>query len=68
MTAAQIEALEAAGYQIREWVGSTETRYYLRASGQDVGYLLASDDGSTGTVKHVTRRAGYVSKILRSAR
>jgi hypothetical protein len=67
MTHAARSALIADGYQIKIWQGR-EKRYYLTDSyGQQVGYLTDDDDGSTGTCKNVTRRAGHVASLLRNA-
>lgn len=66
MTAQEISRkLEAAGLMTKIWAGS-EIRIYVRDRGKDIGYLLESDDGSTGTCKHLTRRAGYVAGLLRA--
>lgn len=69
MTTEQRDALEADGYSISPWDGrSGGTRYYLTDSyGKDVGYLVDSDDGGTGTCRNVTRRAGHIASILRAA-
>lgn len=64
----RINALEDAGYTVKTWEGR-ETRYYLVDSyGQDAGYLVDGDDGSTGTCRKVSRRAGYIKGILRGAK
>lgn len=60
----QIEKLTAAGYQAKDWQGK---RVYVRdTKGQDMGYLVPGDDGSTGTCKNITRRAGSIKSALRA--
>ena len=66
MTEEQLQRVQAAGFTVRKWAGR-ETRYYLKYDGREAGYLLDSDDGSTGSCRHVTVRAGSVAKALRGS-
>ncbi len=62
MTNEQIEALEDAGFTVKEWRGE---RWYLKRDGRDFGYLVKGDNGSTGQQEHIHKRAGEISAILR---
>lgn len=59
-----VSKLENAGLTTKVWEGR-ETRVYVKDRGRDLGYVTESDDGSTGTCKHLTRRAGHIAQILR---
>lgn len=64
--AAAISILTANGYVCREWQGK---RLYLKRDGQEVGFLTVSDlTGGTGTCRGITRRAGFVSGLLRDVK
>ena len=62
----QIAAAASAGFTAR--VHAASGRVYVKYDGKDAGYLLPSDDGTTGTCGNVTRRAGALAEALRAVR
>ena len=58
------DILSAAGYSTKESRG----RLYVRKDGQDYGYLVDGDDGSTGTCSGISRRQGTIASLIRDAR
>lgn len=58
-----VEALSAQGYTCKVW---RDERIYIKQRGNELGYVVVDDDGSTGACKHV-RRAGDIARILRDA-
>ena len=61
----QIAAAQSAGFTAR--LHAASGRVYVKYDGKDAGYLVPSDDGSTGTCSNVTRRAGALAEALRKA-
>mgnify|MGYP003559488214 FL=1 len=57
-----LAALLADGYTCKRW----QDRLYVSKDGREFGYLLPSDDGSTGTCKHIAK-AGMFAAIIRKA-
>lgn len=67
-TEAIINALETEGCSVKRWTGRNGTeRLYIRHGGRDLGYISEGDDGTTGTCRGITRRAGWVASIIRNA-
>lgn len=58
------DVLAEAGYSLQ----TKGSRLYVRKDGQDYGYLVAGDDGSTGTCAGIHRRQGTIASLLRDAR
>jgi hypothetical protein len=56
-------ALESAGFSCT----TRGDRAYVAKGGDKYGYVVAGDDGSTGTCSGITRRAGTIAEILRNA-
>lgn len=58
--------LESIGFRTREqgsrlWINATPNG----GKGQ-YGYLIATDDGTTGTCRNITKRAGEIAAALRA--
>lgn len=63
-TETQIEKLTAAGFGAKQ--GREADRVLVFYRGAYIGYLTEHDDGTTGTCKAISKRAGSVAAALRS--
>ena len=60
-----IKKLEADGCEVREKSGRVYVNRTPNGGKGSYGYLVAGDDGSTGTCQGITKRCGEISAILR---
>lgn len=71
MTTTKLETiathLEAKGLTTNLWTRGPEPRLYVKDGGRDLGWLGTHDDGTTGTCRGLTRRAGFIAGLVREA-
>lgn len=61
-----IDAIESYGWTGKAWEGRTQTRVYVRRSGQDCGYLVV-EDNQVASVAGITRNQAGIREHLRKA-